>query len=148
MMMLLLMQLISCAFLVGLIWTIQILHYPAFALIKEENFLKFHSSHSTSITYIVGPMMILELITACGLIYKSSNEILFQVNLLLLILIWACTGLLSVPIHNRLSKSPSLTEIKKLVLTNWPRTLLWSLRLIILTIYFGIYLNVKNVDFF
>ena len=130
------LHLISCAFMAGLIWAIQILHYPAFDEIHPDKFITFHTGHSNKITYIVGPVMGLELITAIILLIQKVDPLFFAANLLFLGLIWFATAFLSVPLHNTLSKGQNNLAIKKLVNTNWPRTILWSLRLVILTIYF------------
>lgn len=120
----------------GLIWTIQVLHYPAFAFIKDDQFTFFHQRHTRNITFIVVPIMTLEFLTSGALLVLSPREIFFRINFVLLICIWASTAFLSVPIHNRLSNSSNLVLMKKLVLTNWPRTILWSLRLIMLIAFF------------
>lgn len=132
---LLLTQLVTCSFMTGLIWTIQVLHYPAFAFVSNERFLNFHEFHTRNISFIVMPIMILELATAILLSVRTPHPPLLVVNALALIVIWLVTFFVSVPLHNALSKQMGTEEIKKLVLTNWARTLLWSLRLMIL-IYF------------
>jgi uncharacterized membrane protein len=128
----LIIHLVSCAFMTGLIWTIQILHYPAFLKIQKELFTTFHQQHSRNITFIVAPMMLIELVTSVFLIKLHS---LFVVNLIFLIGIWLCTFFLSIPLHSKLAEARSEIIIAKLVSTNWPRTLLWSIRLILLVAY-------------
>jgi hypothetical protein len=39
------------------------------------------------------------------------------------------TFLVSVPLHNLLQKERNSKIIERLILTNWPRTILWTLRL-------------------
>ncbi|MFN7904228.1 MAG: hypothetical protein ACK5P5_03500 [Pseudobdellovibrionaceae bacterium] len=146
-MMLFILQLVSCAVMTGLIWVIQILHYPAFALIREERFSEFHAFHSKNITYIVGPVMLIELATASLLVVKFSEQKFFWVNLFFLLVIWGCTALLSVPIHNDLALQQDQDLISKLVATNWPRTILWSLRLIALVIFFSQAMDVDSGNF-
>lgn len=121
--------------MVGLIWTIQILHYPAFEYVLENRFAKFHEFHSKKITFIVLPIMVLELATAMLLVFNNTQSVSMLVNLIFLILIWFCTFFLSVPIHNSLTGGKNLAAIRRLILTNWPRTVLWTLRLIILGYY-------------
>ncbi len=134
-MMLLIFQLISCSFMTGLIWTIQILHYPAFKLIHPEEFKNFHAAHLRNITYIVLPAMLVELITAILLSLKFPELPIFWFNIILVILIWLATFFLSVPCHNALTASQNREVIKRLVLTNWVRTILWSVRLCLLTFF-------------
>lgn len=129
------LHLLSTAFMTGLIWTVQLLVYPGFTYVKEDRAKAFHQRHSRMITFIVAPLMLIELATALYLLLQSPQSPLWQLNFLFLILIWLSTALLSVPIHQRLSHSWSLTEINKLVRTNWPRTALWSLRLVLLALF-------------
>jgi hypothetical protein len=52
------------------------------------------------------------------------------------VLIWSSTLFLSIPYHNILSAGFSSEAAQKLVLTNWPRTVLWSVRSGLLAFYF------------
>jgi hypothetical protein len=140
------LQLISCAFMTGLIWTIQLLHYPAFKFIAEDQFKNFHLFHSRNITFIVLPIMLLELVTAIILAIQFSYSKIFLINIITLLLIWACTFFLSVPLHNSLSGSMNINVIDRLVLTNWPRTFLWSMRLILLAYFIFQNLKVSHVN--
>ena len=126
----------SCAFMSGLIWTIQVLHYPAFSQVQESNFAEFHRLHSKNITFIVGPVMCLELFTGAFLVFKNQDSVLLILNFVCLLAIWLSTFFLSVPLHNELGKKQNLDLIRKLVLTNWPRTVLWTFRLVTLMLVF------------
>jgi hypothetical protein len=132
---LLILHFFSCAFLTGLIWVIQILTYPGFSKVAPDQFLAFHAHHSSAITWIVGPVMLLEVGTAGLLLLQSSNSIFLWMNLIGLMLIWLSTLLLSIPYHNILSVGFDVQAAKKLVITNWPRTILWSLRSGLLAFY-------------
>lgn len=118
------LHLFCCFFMTGLIWTIQVVHYPSFYYTKES-FSIFHTFHSQRISYLVIPIMLAELATA---IYLMSMIPMGVSNLILLILTWVATFLLSVPYHNQLEHHYSESLIRGLVLTNWARTLLWSVR--------------------
>ena len=130
------LHLFSTFFLTGLIWVIQLVHYPSFLYIDEKNFPSFESFHTKSISLIVLPTMIFELISGAYLyIVKPNTE--YDIFLFsLLILIWFSTFFLSVPLHGKLSIKKDIKVINRLIYTNWPRTIFWSLRsiLLILTI--------------
>lgn len=126
------LHLAACAFMVGVIWLIQLVHYPAFLQINESRFGDFHHLHSLRMGWIVGPMMVFELVTGALLLMESKSDILLVLNLAGIIAIWVCTFAISVPIHNSLSRGRDQQHIEKLVRTNWPRTWLWSLRLVTL----------------
>jgi hypothetical protein len=121
----------SCLFMTGLIWLVQIVHYPAFAYTDEARFSLFHGFHSRRITWIVFPVMTLELVTAAVLVFRH-RDLFWTLNGAGVALLWASTAFLSVPLHNRLAAGTSTQVIEKLVLTNWPRTLLWTIRAIAL----------------
>jgi hypothetical protein len=130
-----LLHVVSCALMTGLIWVVQLLHYPAFRLIPGEHFVRFHSHHSRQITYLVGPWMLIEAVTGILLLKVSGSFTFFAVNLFLLSLTWMSTFFLSVPLHSQLAQGSNAGVILRLVKTNWPRTFLWSLRLVLLLIY-------------
>ncbi len=132
-----LIHLTTCAFMTGLIWVIQILHYPAFADVDKSRFDDFHSRHTNRITWIVAPVMGIELLTGFALVFYFSANFFSLLNLLLILATWLSTAFLSVPCHNRLSSKRDQEQIEKLIKANWPRTALWSLRLVLLFFWFS-----------
>jgi hypothetical protein len=126
------LEVISCAFMTGVIWTIQIIHYPSFIFVSENQFQKFHRFHTKNITFVVLPIMLLELSMGVALTILLPDSFLHWLNLLVLLLIWISTFFISVPLHNQLSQEHNIKVIEQLVLTNWVRTFLWSARLSLL----------------
>ncbi len=133
----------ACVFMTGLIWLIQIVHYPAFSFVDEKVFSAFTSFHGNRITPIVLPAMALELVSALFLCWVGlgldSGELTsvfagrftffwLTVNLLGVVLIWLSTFLASVPAHNQLASEKNPDAIRWLVASNWARTCMWSLR--------------------
>ena len=118
----------STFFLCGLIWCIQLVHYPSFRFVHPERFVEFERFHTQAITWIVGPAMLLELFTAV-LLLGSLRPALGILNVASVGAIWISTALLSVPCHSQLASGYSAESIDRLVHTNWPRTVLWSLRM-------------------
>ena len=114
----------------GAIWIIQIVHYPIFHFVKDPTFSRFHKYHSSQITWVVAPMMFLELLAGFGLAYFVQGIWIFQLALILFL--WLVTFFVSVPLHNKLGQVRNEQVIKKLVITNWIRTLLWTLRTLII----------------
>jgi len=51
-------------FMTGLIWFVQVVHYPLLAEVGEREFARFHELHSRRVTWIVPPVMAVELVTA------------------------------------------------------------------------------------
>ncbi|MBD64781.1 MAG: hypothetical protein CME62_06215 [Halobacteriovoraceae bacterium] len=126
----LLIHLITTSLLVGLIWTIQMVHYPSFRYIAPSEFKRFTSFHQSAITLIVGPLMLLELILSIILVYYALN-FMTVINLLLVLGIWLVTIFISMPCHQKLSEAFHPKVIARLISTNWIRTLLWSVKLLV-----------------
>lgn len=123
-----LLQIFSCFFMTGLIWLIQLVHYPAFRFISVENYADFQRFHTTVITFIVGPIMVVELATALSLFGAEKAGWMSTINLIGVALIWLATFFLSVPAHSKLASGFDLETINTLVKTNWIRTTLWTAR--------------------
>ncbi len=119
--------------LVVLIWIIQLVHYPSFRFIDSTKFTDFHRHHTRSITVIVMPLMLAELIISFLLGYQNGFRFLETTVLIMVIGIWLSTFLIQIPLHDRLSTGDNSKVVTKLVNTNWIRTFLWTIKAIILT---------------
>jgi hypothetical protein len=122
-------HLASVLFMTGLIWLIQMVQYPLFVQVGREEFQAFHRSHSFRITWVVGPVMLTELFSAALLLQYRPHWLSMSQTLTFLFLslgVFGVTGLVSVPLHGRLEKGFSEGVHRRLVLTNWLRTFLWS----------------------
>lgn len=123
---LLLLHAASTWALVGLIWTVQLVQYPSFALVSAPDLGRFHEEHCRRITWVVAPLMGVELVT--GLILAgTAGSVLIWLGLALIAVNWFCTALVSVPLHNRLNSDKPRVQ-RALVATNWIRTGAWSAR--------------------
>jgi hypothetical protein len=133
-----LVHLSACAFMTGLIWLVQIVHYPGFVYVDVKGWSEFHRFHSARISWIVLPVMVTELVTGFFLFFQFSGWI-YNANFLAILLTWATTFFVSVPLHNRLSQRRDEDIVRKLVLTNWLRTSLWTTRLFLLAYFTGVH---------
>lgn len=120
----------------GLIWIVQTVHYPAFSYIDKKRFRSFEAFHMKQISYLVVPLMLIELITGLIAIASSPSSLfsLLSLNLALLGGIWIYTWQVSAKIHELLLKSFEETLVERLVSTNWLRTILWSTRSFIVVV--------------
>lgn len=121
----------STLLLCGLIWTIQVVHYPSFHYVTPERFTHFEAFHQRRISLLVVPLMLVELTSAITLLGYRPEALpglwaLFGV--LLVGLIWGTTFTLQVPLHNQLSAGYDKKAITALVAGNWLRTIAWTLR--------------------
>ena len=108
---------------VGLIWTIQLVHYPSMSFISKDKFPAYHNFHSIRISILAMPLMIAELVTSIMLWYQNFNntiQAVFLVNLIIVVLIWLSTFLIQVPLHNALSKEKNTEKIFKRFYSNRP----------------------------
>lgn len=114
--------------LIGLIWTIQLVHYPLFAQVGRETFVAYHQRHTRQMTWIVAPLMLAELLTAAWLVFAGSRETWLLASLVPLAFNWLSTWLWQIPLHNVLAKGFDAKAHQRLVATNWWRTAAWSFR--------------------
>ena len=114
--------------LIGLIWTIQIVHYPLFALVGEEKFSSYQHEHMKRITWVVGPLMLVEIAAAILIVIAMPQSYLAWIGIALVGIIWLSTVLLQVPCHTILTHSFDAKAHRTLVNTNWIRTVAWTLR--------------------
>lgn len=112
--------------LFGLIWVVQLVHYPTFEFVDSQNFLAFHQHHTSAITLIVMPLMLAEV--GLGIYLTKQHPSIYLGPLILVGLIWLNTFLIQVPIHNALGNGKDSFLIQKLVHTNWIRTILWTIK--------------------
>ena len=122
---------LSTSLMVGIIWVIQLLHYPTFHFIKESDYVEFQHFHMQRISFIVVPVMIIELLSGFMLVYYFRSNLLI-LCLIILHVIWLITFVFFTKLHQSLLGGYDKIIVKKLVQINWSRTVLWSLRLIIL----------------
>ena len=126
-------NLIVSSILLGLILVIHFVHYKSFNFIEIEKFVEFHKFHTKNISFLVIPLMIIEVVISIIICYFYFS-ILSLINLSLVALIWITTFLLQVPSHNKLSTGKSITEIEKLVSGNVFRVYLWFFKAIVSTL--------------
>ena len=124
---------ISTSIMVGVIWVMQIVHYPIFRFVKKEEYNDFQNFHMKRISYIVVPSMIVELLSGIIVLYLNINiSFQFQASMALLIIIWMLTGFVFSNIHNNLLNGFNIKTGYSLILWNWVRTTLWSIRLFLI----------------
>lgn len=110
----------SVFLMTGIIWLIQLVHYPSFKFVDLSRWKDFHRFHSFWITPLVAPLMLIQL----GSSFFLSHGVFLAAGLS--ISVFAVTFLISVPLHNKLAESYNFQTINLLIKTNWIRTALWS----------------------
>ena len=116
----------------GLIWFVQVVHYPLMADVDAQAFATYHREHSRLTTLVVGPLMLIEAGAAMWIASQSlAAPAASWLGLALLALVWGATMFLSVPRHNELAAGFDATAHASLVATNWIRTAGWSARAVL-----------------
>ena len=132
----LIIHLIATSVMVGVIWIIQLVHYPSFHFIELNKYTTFQRFHMSRISYVVIPAMLTELLTLI-LIIISMDQVdpIILASALLLIVIWLMTAVFFSGMHQKLTLGYDQAIVEKLVKLNWGRTLLWTLRLLLVSVY-------------
>ena len=113
-------------FMTGVIWFVQVVHYPLFARTGAAGFADYERDHARRTGWVVGPAMTLELLLALALAARGGAAA--WAGLALLAMIWLSTALVQVPLHRRLQGGFDAAVHRRLVRTNWLRTAAWTLR--------------------
>jgi hypothetical protein len=113
--------------MVGLIWFVQVVHYPLFANVGHDSFLRYEELHTIRTGWVVGPFMLAEVGTATW-IAVTGEHVLGWISFFLVAAIWMMTAFIQVPLHGALNRAWSEASHKRLVASNWGRTVLWSAR--------------------
>ncbi|MBB5234746.1 hypothetical protein HNQ09_002189 [Deinococcus budaensis] len=117
--------------LVGLILTVQLVHYPLFSRVGTAGYAAYQQAHVTRVTWLAAPLMLAELATGAALVVGPPPFVPAAsagLGLALIALIWLSTALVQSPAHHRLAAGFDAAWHARLVTTNWGRTLLWLTR--------------------
>lgn len=133
--MVLLVQFALTWMLVGLIWFVQLVHYPLMSDVGAESFVKYETLHREFIGPLVAPLMLAEGLSALLLVVTAKSERgrwKAWLGIVLLIVIWGSTFFWQVPLHERLMAGFDEAVHAELVHSNWIRTLAWTARGVVL----------------
>ncbi len=131
---LLLVHTAATLFMTGLVWFVQVVHYPLYARVGGGEFARYELEHTQRTGWVVGPVMIVEALTAALLfVVRPEGVSIEQVGFgaVLLTLVWLSTWTLQVPRHADLSRGFDGRAHALLVRSNWLRTGAWSVRAVL-----------------
>jgi hypothetical protein len=112
--------------MVGLIWFVQIVHYPMMARFDRENFAAHEKEHCDRTGWVVAPLMLGEIFTFALLLMEGFRSSAFLISGLLLGVVWGSTFLIQVPLHRKLLQGWNARLHQQLVRSNWIRTAAWT----------------------
>jgi len=133
-----LIHLLATTAMAGLIWFVQVVHYPLFADVPASASTAYAERHQRLTARVVGAPMAVEGVCALWLFFAPPagvGRLLPFIAGLILAVVLGSTVMLQVPRHGRLARTTSADEIDKvvtsLVTTNWVRTIGWSTRAVL-----------------
>jgi hypothetical protein len=131
----LLAQAVASGAMAGLIWFVQVVHYPLFAAITGERSRDHAVENQRRTGPVVIPFMAVEMATAVAIAVWPPAGVgrgLALVGLGLVAVAWLSTFLVQVPLHARLAREGHAPEaVAALVRSNWIRTAAWTARAIL-----------------
>jgi hypothetical protein len=121
----------STVSMVGLIWFVQIVHYPLFNIVGRQGFAEYERCHQQRTTVVVAPLMLLEATTAALLLLWRPDGVAIWLpwaGIGLVALMWGSTFFWQVPAHEKLAEGFDPNTHRRLVRSNWLRTAGWTAR--------------------
>ncbi len=109
----------------GLVWFVQLVHYPLFAHVGRDGFARYEAEHTRRTTWLVAPLMLTEAATALVLLVADPSP-LTVAGAVLLGVVWLSTALVQVPLHGRLQRGFDVDAHRRLVRSNAVRTAAWT----------------------
>lgn len=122
-------------YMTGVIWFVQLVHYPQMNMVGEDGFIAYENRHTKMTTFVVAPPMIFELFSGAWVAMLPPEGVPswgVWLNAGLIVSLWSSTFLLQVPQHTRLERGFDIRAHRFLVISNWLRTALWSARCILM----------------
>jgi hypothetical protein len=115
----------------GVIWIVQLVHYPLMRFVSGEQFARFETAHRVRISWVVGPLMLIEAVCVLAFLVAPPDGMPGWLP-------WAgagaeavaigTTALVSAPLHERLNAHFDAATLDRLIATNWIRTVAWTAR--------------------
>lgn len=110
-----------------LIWLTQIIVYPGFKYMSQNEVSIWHKKYVARITALVAPLMITQLGIIIYFVINDPSIINF-ICLAIVLLVWANTFFSAVPLHNQMTESGDVKSLgARLIKINLVRTFGWTL---------------------
>jgi hypothetical protein len=120
-------HLAATLFMVGVIWFVQVVHYPLFSRVGASGFPAYEREHVRRTGWVLMAPMLVELGLSVWAAWSLGGWVAW-VGLVLIAVIWAVTWAVQVPAHRRLETGFDPVVCRRLVRSNWTRTAAWTLR--------------------
>ncbi len=133
----LLANFVATCLMAGVIWFVQWVHYPLLAKVPVDRAVETATEHQRRTGQVLAIPMAVEGFTTLGLliIRPESVQIFWPwFGAVLLAVALGSTVFVSVPLHAKMATNPTADVGRRLVVTNWPRTIAWSLRAVVCSV--------------
>ena len=127
----LLANFVATCVMTGVIWFVQWVHYPLLASVPVDRAIDAAIDHQRRTGQVLAIPMAVEGFTTLGLLISRPEgvQIIWPwFGAVLLAVALGSTIFVSVPLHAKMAANPTADVGRRLVTTNWPRTIAWSLR--------------------
>jgi hypothetical protein len=121
-------------FMVGMIWTIQTVHYPLFADVGPESYVQYQAAHVDRIGPLLVVPWLVEGLTLLALMWlaflggRGSLRIPVGIGAVAMAVILVISGFWSAPAHGELADGFDAAVHDRLMTANLIRTLAWTVR--------------------
>jgi hypothetical protein len=122
-------HLASSLTMVGMIWTVQLVHYPLMALVGPERFAAYEAAHAPRMAAVVLLPWTVQGVTTVWLLIAPPAGVptaLILAAAAAALVPVIVTVLASVPAHARLAVGFDADVHARLIATNWIRTVAWT----------------------
>ena len=133
----LLANFVATCLMTGVIWFVQWVHYPLLAQVPVDRAVETAVEHQRRTGQVLAIPMAVEGFTTLGLLISRPESVQIfwpWFGAVLLAVALGSTVFVSVPLHAIMATNPTADVGQRLVVTNWPRTIAWSLRAVVYSV--------------
>ena len=130
----LLANFVATCLMTGVIWFVQWVHYPLLASVPVDRAVETAIEHQRRTGQVLAIPMAVEGFTTLGLLISRPESVQIfwpWFGAVLLAVALGSTVFVSVPLHAKMATNPTADVGRRLVVTNWLRTVAWSLRAVV-----------------
>ena len=130
----LLVNFAATAVMTGVIWFVQWVHYPLLATVPVDRAVETAVVHQRRTGQVLVLPMAAEGVTTLWLLVSRPDAVslvLPWLGAVLLAVALGSTVFVSVPLHAKMVTNPTAGVARRLVATNWPRTIAWTARVVV-----------------
>ena len=117
-------QVVGSVGMFGVIWVMQVVHYPLMRFVSGEQFAHFETAHRTRISWVVGPLMLIEGVCVLAFLFAPPAGLAWWLPWMgagVEAVAIGTTAFVSAPLHERLNAHFDTATLDRLVATNWIR---------------------------